>query len=120
MWDYHDQINGASSNGFAANHHDFVFTYNGLYPKIPRIEHCAPNQLLNRLVLTIENEQQLDEILKTQLTAYGFNLNVDQFRCSDGTHQKYLLSYEIGPSNDDKKTNQCNTNYILNEKQAED
>ncbi|CAF4006096.1 unnamed protein product [Rotaria sordida] len=96
-----------AGNGFGANHHGFVFTYNGLYPKIPRIKNCLSRQLLNRLVLTVENEQQLDQILKTQLTAYGFNLNVGQFRCSDDILEKYLLSYEIGPSNENEKTNQC-------------
>ncbi|CAF1262014.1 unnamed protein product [Rotaria sordida] len=109
-----------AGNGFGANHHGFVFTYNGLYPKIPRIKNCLSRQLLNRLVLTVENEQQLDQILKTQLTAYGFNLNVGRFRCSDDIPEKYLLSYEIGPSNENEKTNQCNINYILNEKQVED
>ena len=104
-------------NGFAANHHGFVFTYNGLYPKTPLIENCLPRQLHNRHLLTVENGQQLEQILKTRLTAYGFNLNVGRFRCADLTPQEYLLSYEIGPSNDGGKTNQCNINYVLNEKQ---
>ncbi|CAF5011991.1 unnamed protein product [Rotaria sp. Silwood1] len=113
---YLEQLAG---NGFGANHHGFVFTYNGLYPKTSRIKNYLSRQLLNRLILTVENEQQLDQILKTQLTAYGFNLNVVRFRCSDGTPQKYILSYKIGPSNDNEKRNQCNINYILNEKQIE-
>jgi hypothetical protein len=104
-------------NGFSANHHGFVFTYNGLYSKTPLIENCLPRQIHNRLVLTVENEQQLDQMLKTQLTAYGFCLNVGRFRSSNGISHKYLLSYEIGPSNDHGKTNQCHINYILNEKQ---
>jgi hypothetical protein len=79
------------------------------------LQACLPYQIYrNRLVSSVENEEQLDRILKMQLTAYGFCLNVGRFRSSDDIppHQ-YLLSYEISPSNDDGKTNQYHINYIF-------
>ena len=88
-----------------------------MYPKTPLIEKCLPRQILNRHTLSVENEQQLDQILTRKLSAYGFNVNVGRFCCSDGSVPEYLWSYEVGPSNDGGKTNQCNINYILNEKQ---
>ncbi|CAF0788460.1 unnamed protein product [Adineta steineri] len=106
-----------AGNGFGGNHHGFVFTYNGLYPKTPLIENCLPRQLHNRVVLNVKNEQELNTLVRTQLTAYGFNLNVGRFRYPNVTADKYLLNYEIGPSNDQGKTNQYNINYILNDKQ---
>lgn len=81
------------------------------------IENCLPRQLHNRVLLAVENEQQLDQILRTQLTAYAFNVTIGRFRCPDSIVQKYLLNYEIGPSNDNGKTNQYHINYTLNDKQ---
>lgn len=65
----------------------------------------------------MKNEQELDQILRTQLTAYGFNVTIGRFRCPDSIAEKYLHNYEIGPSNNDGKTNQYHINYTLNEKQ---
>jgi hypothetical protein len=107
----------SAGNGFAINRHGFVFTYNGLYPKLPLMENCLPRQVHNRLVLTVENEKQLERMMKTTVSAYGFNMNVGRFRSSDGPLIDYLTSYEIGPSKDDGRTNDCNINYVLNKEQ---
>ena len=69
------------------------------------------------MVLAVDTEENLENVVRTLLTAYGFNINVGRFRYPDDVSQKYVWTYEIGPSNDDGKTNQCHTNYIFNEKQ---
>ena len=74
-------------------------------------------QLHNRVLLAVENEQQLDQLLRTKLTAYGFNVTVGRFRCPDSIAQKYIRNYELGPSNNDGKSNQYHINYTLNAKQ---
>ena len=83
------------------NHHGFAYTVNGLYPNF--IAHGRlPRQIVNRALLSVQNEAELDQILNSSSVAYGFCINAGFFY-----QQDYLLNYEIGPN-----LKLENTNYV--------
>ncbi|CAF2854471.1 unnamed protein product [Rotaria sp. Silwood2] len=115
-------------NAFGANKHGFAFSLNGLYPNFVGHDRL-PRQIVNRALLSVRNEEDLDNLLHTSPVAFGFCIN-GTFYCQ----QNYLINYEIGPNlkidnenyiskrliiNDDQKINQrddeCKTvlNYLV-------
>jgi len=88
-------------NAFGANVHGFACSMNGLYPNF--IAHGRlPRQIVNRSLLSVRNEAELDQLLRASPVAYGFSLNGGFYHQAD-----HLLNYEIGPNLDVK-----NENYI--------
>jgi len=88
-------------NGFGANQFGFAFALNGLYPNY--VGHARlPRQIVNRALIAVQNEQELDQLLNTSPVAFGFCVNGVFFN-----EKKYLLNYEVGPN---PKVN--NENYI--------
>ncbi|CAF0738793.1 unnamed protein product [Rotaria sp. Silwood1] len=102
-------------NAFGANRHGFAFSLNGLYPDC--VGHCRlPRQVVNRALLSVQDEEDLDKLLRMSPVAFGFCINGAFYR-----QQNHLLNYEIGPNlkidnenyiskcliiNDDHKINQ--------------
>jgi hypothetical protein len=88
-------------NAFGANLHGFACSLNGLYPNF--VAHGRlPRQIVNRALLSVENEDDLDRLLHASPTAYGFSVNGGFFR-----QPNHLLNYEVGPN-----LNIDNQNYI--------
>lgn len=86
------------------NKHGFVCALNGLYPNF--VAHGRlPRQILNRALLSIQNENELDQMVNSSPVAFGFCIN------GGFIHQsKYLLNYEIGPNisvNDQNYVSKC-------------
>jgi hypothetical protein len=79
-------------NAFGANAHGFACSLNGLYPNF--IAHGRlPRQIVNRALLSVRNEDDLDQLLRSSPVAYGFCINGGFY------HQPtHLLNYEIGPN----------------------
>jgi hypothetical protein len=88
-------------NAFGANIHGFACSLNGLYPNF--IGHGRlPRQIVNRALLSVQNEEELDNLIHSSPVAYGFCIN------GGFVHQpNHLLNYEIGPN-----LNTTNENYI--------
>lgn len=100
-------------NGFGANKHGFAFALNGLYPKF--VAHGRlPRQMINRALLSIGSEQELDNLLRLSPVAFGF--------CVNGTffHQdNYILNYEIGPNLKIENENYIDKRLVINDGQKE-
>jgi hypothetical protein len=81
--------------------HGFACSLNGLYPNF--IAHGRlPRQIVNRALLSVRNEDELDKLLQSSPAAYGFSIN------GGFIHQlNHLFNYEIGPN-----LNLNNENYI--------
>ncbi|CAF1119911.1 unnamed protein product [Adineta steineri] len=92
---------GIPGNAFGVNKHGFACTLNGLYPNF--VAHGRlPRQIINRALLSVKNEEELDKLIHASPAAYGFCIN------GGFIHQcNYLLNYEIGPN-----LNIDNENYI--------
>lgn len=74
---------------------------NGLYPNF--VAHGRlPRQIINRALLSVRNEDELDKLLKISPVAYGFCINGGFYHQPD-----HLINYEIGPN-----LNFDNENYI--------
>ncbi|CAF0981379.1 unnamed protein product, partial [Didymodactylos carnosus] len=83
-------------NAFSANVHGLVFTLNGLYPNyLTRSK--LPRQIMNRVLLSISTVDELDHLLSSQPTAFGFSVNVGFYHQK---RQRCLLNYEVGPKKD--------------------
>ncbi len=65
---------------------------NGLYPNYVA-HNRLPRQIVNRALLSVQNEEDLDDLLRMSPVAFGFCLNGAFFR-----QENYLLNYEIGPN----------------------
>jgi hypothetical protein len=99
--------------GFGANQHGFAFAMNGLYPA--NVAHGRlPRQVVNRALLAVSNENELDNVLRTSPVAFGFCLNGAFFR-----QNNYLFSYEIGPNLNVEHENYISKRLILNDSQQE-
>ncbi|CAF1014516.1 unnamed protein product [Adineta ricciae] len=88
-------------NAFGVNVHGFVCALNGLYPDFV-VADRLPRQIVNRALLSVKNEDELDKLLQSSPVAYGFCINGGFLR--QPTH---LLNYEIGPN-----LSKNNQNYI--------
>jgi hypothetical protein len=81
---------------------------NGLYPDF--IGHGRlPRQIVNRALLSIRNESELDRLVHERPVAFGFGING---AFCHGT--KMLLNYEIGPNSQVVNENFVSKCYVLN------
>ncbi|CAF4015347.1 unnamed protein product, partial [Rotaria sordida] len=90
---------------FGTNMHGFVFALNALLPNYIG-ENRIPRQIINRALLSVANENELDKLLHGTPIAFGFCINGTFFH-ADNNQQRYLLNYELGPnlnSNDNMTT----------------
>lgn len=79
-------------NAFGVNVHGFACSLNGLYPNF--IAHGRlPRQIINRALLSVKNEDDLDNLLCSSPVAYGFSVNGGFF-----PRPNHLLNYELGPN----------------------
>ncbi|CAF0727730.1 unnamed protein product [Adineta ricciae] len=100
-------------NGFGANKHSFAFALNGLYPNF--VAHGRlPRQIVNRALLSVRNEEDLDRLLRISPVAFGFCINGAFFR-----DEHCLLNYEIGPNIKLANENFISKCRIINEGQKE-
>ncbi|CAF1397159.1 unnamed protein product [Adineta steineri] len=100
-------------NGFGANKHGFAFALNGLYPNF--VAHGRlPRQIVNRALLSIHNEEDLDNLFRISPVAFGFCVNGSFFR-----DENSLLSYEIGPNLKSPNENYISKCRIINDGQKE-
>lgn len=81
--------------------HGFVYSMNGLYPNFVAHDRL-PRQIVNRALLSIQNENELDNLIHSSPVAFGFCINAGFIR-----QPNHLLNYEIGPN-----LNNDNENYI--------
>jgi hypothetical protein len=65
-------------------------------------------------LLTVQNEEDLDNLLRVSPVAFGFCINGAFFR-----HEKYLLNYEIGANLKTDNENYINKCLIINDGQKE-
>ena len=85
-------ISSVSGNAFGANSHGFACSLNGLYPNFVAYGRL-PRQIVNRALLSVKDEDDLDRLLQVSPVAYGFSINGGFF------HQlSHLFNYEIGPN----------------------
>ncbi|UJR33506.1 hypothetical protein I4U23_020951 [Adineta vaga] len=100
-------------NGFGANKHGFAFALNGLYPNF--VAHGRlPRQIVNRALLSVRNEEDLDNLLRISPVAFGFCINGAFFR-----EENSLLNYEIGPNLKNSNENFISKCRIINDGQKE-
>ncbi|CAF3656872.1 unnamed protein product [Rotaria sp. Silwood1] len=98
-------------NAFGVNKHGFAYSLNGLYPNFIG-EGRLPRQIVNRALLSIQNEDELDKLLYSLPVAYGFCVN------GGFIHQsKYLFNYEIGPNINIDNENYISKCLIINNKE---
>lgn len=98
---------------FGVNEHGFAYALNGLYPNYVA-RRRLPRQIANRALLSIKNEQELDNLCRTNAVAFGFCINGGFFR-----QQNYLLNYEIGPNLNIDNHNYISKCLVLNNDQKE-
>lgn len=81
---------------------------NGLYPNY--IAHGRlPRQIVNRALLSVKDETNLDQLLHASPIAYGCSINAGFY------HQPHhLLNYEIGPNLNVEKENYISKCWIIN------
>ncbi|CAF1555887.1 unnamed protein product [Rotaria sp. Silwood1] len=108
-------------NAFGTNMYGFVVALNALHPNYIG-ENRIPRQILNRALLSVVDENELDKLLHETPIAYGFCINGGFFR-ADNNQQCYLLNYELGPNlnSDDKMINKnfISKCLVLNNEQYE-
>ncbi|CAF1202047.1 unnamed protein product [Rotaria sordida] len=93
---------------FGINKHGFAYSLNGLYPNFVG-DNRLPRQVINRALLSIQNEDELDKLLKTIPVAFGFCIN------GGFIHQsKHLFNYEIGPNLNIDNENYISKCFIIN------
>ena len=86
---------------------------NGLYPNY--VAHGRlPRQIVNRALLSVQNETDLDTLLRTSPVAFGFCINGTFFR-----EVNYLLNYEIGPNLKTANENFISKCRVINDGQKE-
>jgi len=84
---------------------------NGLYPNYIA-DGRLPRQIVNRALLSIENEDELDKLLETSPVAYGFSIN------GGFIHQlNHLVNYEIGPNLNIENKNYISKCWIINQEE---
>jgi len=99
--------------GFGANKHGFAYSLNGLYPNY--VAHCRlPRQIVNRALLSVRSEEDLDNLLRKSPVAFGFCINGAFLR-----QENYLLNYEIGPNLKIDNENYISKCVIINDCQKE-
>ena len=87
--------------------HGFACSLNGLYPDF--IAHGRlPRQIINRALLSVRNEIELDQLLRASPSAYGFSMNGGFYHQLD-----HLLNYEIGPNLDTENENYISKCWIV-------
>ena len=86
---------------FGANMHGFAFALNALYPNFVG-ENRIPRLIINRALLSIADENQLDELLHTVPIAYGFCINGVFFHVHN-QETCHLINYEVSPRLNDEK-----------------
>lgn len=97
-------------NAFGANSHGFACSLNGLYPNSVA-NGRLPRQIVNRALLSVIDEADLDRLLQASPVAYGFSINAGFHRQTD-----HLLNYEIGPNLTKDKENYISKCWIVNDK----
>ncbi|CAF1240886.1 unnamed protein product [Rotaria magnacalcarata] len=99
-------------NAFGVNKHGFACSLNGLYPNF--VGHGRlPRQIVNRALLSIQNEDELDKLLQSSPIAYGFCIN------GGFIHQsQYLLNYELGPNLKIDNENYISKHLIINSEET--
>jgi hypothetical protein len=86
---------------------------NGLYPDY--IGHGRlPRQIVNRALLSVQNEEELDDLLRSSPVAYGFCVNAGFYH-----RQSHLVNYEIGPNLNIDNENYISKCRIINNKENE-
>ena len=86
---------------------------NGLYPNY--VAHARlPRQIVNRALLAVRNEQDLDHLFQTSPVAFGFCVNGAFFN-----QQHHLLNYEIGPNLKINNENYISKRRIISDGQKE-
>ena len=86
----------------------FAYSVNGLYPNFVA-HNRLPRQIVNRALLSVQNEVELDKLLHSSPIAFGFSLNGGFFH-----QQTYLFNYEIGPNFNVKNQNYISKCRIIN------
>jgi len=98
-------------NAFGVNIHGFACSLNGLYPNFIAPGRL-PRQVVNRALLSVENEDDLDKLLQSSPVAYGFCVNGGFF---NQTH--HLLNYEVGPNLNIDNENYISKCWIINKEE---
>jgi hypothetical protein len=84
---------------------------NGLYPDF--VAHARlPRQVVNRALLSVKNEEDLDKLLRSSPVAYGFCINGGFYHQPD-----HLLNYEIGPNLEIEQENYISKCRLINNKE---
>ena len=86
---------------------------NGLYPKQVGLARL-PRQILNRALLSIENQAQLDNLIQSVPVAFGFCINGCFFMEND-----QLLNYEVGPNLKIDDENLISKRFVVNETEVQ-
>lgn len=86
---------------YGVNMHGFAYALNALYPNFVG-QNRIPRLVINRALLSIANENQLDELVQKVPIAYGFCINGAFFR-EPSQEKRYLINYELGPGLHDEK-----------------
>ncbi|CAF1288173.1 unnamed protein product [Rotaria sordida] len=102
---------------FGVNMHGFAYTLNALYPNFVG-QNRIPRLIINRALLSITDENQLDELIRTVPIAYGFCINCAFFRVHN-QDTCYLINYELGPKLNNEK-NFISKCLVLNNEQYQE
>lgn len=94
--------------------HGFAYALNALYPNFVG-QNGVPRVIINRALLSITDEHQLDELVHTVPFAYAFCINGAFFGKRDH-HELYLINYELGPGINGEK-NFVSKCIVLNKEQ---
>ncbi len=97
-------------NAFNVNQHGFVFSINALFPNYVGYGRL-PRQIIFRALLSVRNQEDLDNLLRTSPAAFGFSINGGFLR------QSYLFNYEIGPNLNLENENYVNKCLVINNEQ---
>ncbi|CAF1058319.1 unnamed protein product [Rotaria sordida] len=97
--------------------HGFAYTLNALYPNFVG-QNRIPRLIINRALLSITDENQLDELIRTVPIAYAFCINCTFFRVHN-QDTCYLINYELGPRLNSEK-NFISKCLVLNNEQYQE
>jgi len=98
-------------NAFGVNIHGFACSLNGLYPN-SIVPGRLPRQIVNRALLSVQSEDDLDKLLQSSPVAYGFCVNGGFFN-----QAHHLLNYEIGPNLNSDNENYISKCWIINKEE---
>jgi hypothetical protein len=100
-------------NAFNVNQHGFVFSINALFPNYVGFGRL-PRQIIFRSLLSVKNQQDLDNFFHTSPAAFGLSIN------GGFLQQSYLFNYEIGPNLNIQNENYISKCLVINHEQKFD